>query len=90
MSSKKQRKALNIRGYWLAEITAPELLSGHAAGGLTNPRLARAKSYVYNRVKTGQLKPRIAKTFRFEDVVEAYQYMESNEQIGKIVLTVGE
>jgi NADPH:quinone reductase-like Zn-dependent oxidoreductase len=84
-------KALNIRGYWLAEITAPELLSGHAAGGLTNPeRLARAKNYVYNRVKTGQLKPKIAKTFRFEDVVKAYQYMESNEQIGKIVLTVRE
>jgi NADPH:quinone reductase-like Zn-dependent oxidoreductase len=85
------RKVLNIRGYWLAEITAPELLSGHAAGGLTNPeRLARAKNYVYNRVKTGQLKPKIAKTFHFEEVVEAYQYMESNEQIGKIVLTVGE
>jgi NADPH:quinone reductase-like Zn-dependent oxidoreductase len=85
------QKALSIRGYWLAEITAPELLSGHAAGGLTNPeRLARAKSYVYDRVKTGQLKPKIAKTFRFEDVVEAYHYMESNEQIGKIVLTVRE
>ena len=85
------QKALNIRGYWLAEITAPELLSGHAAGGLTNPeRLARAKSYVYERVNTLQLKPQIAKTFRFEDVVEAYEYMESNEQIGKIVLTVGE
>src|SRR5215470_3170156 len=83
------QKALNIRGYWLAEITAPELLNGHAAGGLTNPeRLARAKNYVYNRVKTGQLKPKIAKTFRFEDVVEAYQYMESNEQMGKIVVTV--
>ena len=85
------QKVLNIRGYWLAEITAPELLNGHAAGGLTNPeRLVRAKNYVYNRVKTGQLKPKIAKTFRFEDVVEAYQYMESNEQIGKIVLTLGE
>jgi NADPH:quinone reductase-like Zn-dependent oxidoreductase len=72
------QKALSIRGYWLAEI-------------VTHPqRLARAQSYVYDRVKTGQLKPKIAKTFRFEDVVEAYHYMESNEQIGKIVLTVGE
>ena len=57
----------------------------------TNPeRLARAKSYVYDRVQSGQFKPKIAKTFRFEEVVEAYHYMESNEQIGKIVLTVGE
>jgi NADPH:quinone reductase-like Zn-dependent oxidoreductase len=36
------------------------------------------------------VRPKIAKIFRFEDVVEAYQYMESNEQIGKIVLTVDE
>jgi NADPH:quinone reductase-like Zn-dependent oxidoreductase len=85
------QKALNIRGYWLAEITAPELLYGHATGGLTDrQRLARAKSYVYNRVKTGQLRPKIAKTFPFEDVVQAYQYLESNEQIGKIVLIVGQ
>jgi NADPH:quinone reductase-like Zn-dependent oxidoreductase len=54
-----------------------------------NPEtFARAKSYVYDRLKTRQFRPKIAKTFRFEDVVEAYQYMESNEQIGKIVLTV--
>ena len=74
------QKGLNIRGYWLAEITIT-----------TNPeRLARAKSYVYDRVQSGQFKPKIAKTFRFEEVVEAYHYMESNEQIGKIVLTVGQ
>src|SRR5499433_814553 len=74
------QKALSIRGYWLAEITIT-----------TNPeRLARAKSYVYDRVQSGQFKPKIAKTFRFEEVVEAYHYMESNAQIGKIVLTVGE
>ena len=37
----------------------------------------------------GHLTPKIAKIFAFEDVVEAYRYMESNEQIGKIVLTIG-
>ena len=72
------QKALRIRGYWLAEI-------------VTNPeRLARAQRYVYDRVKSEQFKPKIAKTFRFEEVVAAYHYMEANEQIGKIVLTVGE
>ncbi|MEI9998922.1 MAG: zinc-dependent alcohol dehydrogenase family protein [Verrucomicrobiota bacterium] len=70
------QKALTFRGYWLMEILiSPE-------------RFARAKSYVYSRVKSGQFKPKIAKTFRFEDVAEAYRYMESNQQIGKIVLTV--
>jgi NADPH:quinone reductase-like Zn-dependent oxidoreductase len=70
------QKALTIRGYWLMEIVShPD-------------RLARAKSYVFDKVKSGQFKPKIAMTFPFERVVEAYQYMESNEQIGKIVLTV--
>ena len=50
---------------------------------------ARAKKYVYDRIKGGHFRPRIAKTFRFEDVVKAYQYLESNQQIGKVVLTVG-
>ena len=33
--------------------------------------------------------PQIAKTFPFEEVAEAYQYMELNEQIRKILLTLG-
>jgi NADPH:quinone reductase-like Zn-dependent oxidoreductase len=70
-------KALNIRGYWLTET-------------VYNPEtFARAKKYVYDRIKGGHFRPRIAKTFRFEDVVEAYQCLESNQQIGKVVLTVG-
>ncbi len=44
---------------------------------------------VYDRIKGGHIRPRIAKTFRFEDVVEAYQCLESNQRIGKVVLTVG-
>jgi NADPH:quinone reductase-like Zn-dependent oxidoreductase len=58
---------------------------------LSHPdRLARARSYVFGKVKSGQFKPKIARTFPFEKVIEAYRYMESNEQIGKIVLTVSE
>src|SRR5262245_37262839 len=72
------QKALTVRGYWLAEIT------------MSDPeRFERAKSYVYERVNTGEFKPKVAKIFPFDAVVEAYRYMESNEQIGKIVLTVG-
>lgn len=70
-------KALNIRGYWLAEIVFdPE-------------KFIRAKKYVYDRIEDGHFQPKVAKTFRFEDVVAAYQYLESNQQIGKVVLTVG-
>ncbi len=69
-------KALTIRGYWLVEIMSdPE-------------RLARAKHYVFDKLIKKQFKPTIGKTFRFEQVVQAYQYLESNDQVGKIVLTV--
>jgi NADPH:quinone reductase-like Zn-dependent oxidoreductase len=72
------QKALNFRGYWLYEIlTSPE-------------KFARAKSYVYEMLENRQFMPKIAKTFRFEDVAKAYQYMDSSEQIGKIVLTASE
>jgi hypothetical protein len=40
----------------------------------TNPegeRLGRIRSYVFNRVESRQLKPKTAKTFPFDDVVEA-------------------
>ncbi len=69
-------KALTIRGYWLVEIVShPE-------------RLERAKNYVFEKLKKKQFKPKISKTFPFEQVVQAYQYMASNDQVGKIVLTV--
>jgi NADPH:quinone reductase-like Zn-dependent oxidoreductase len=67
---------LTIRGYTLMEITR-------------NPaRLLTAKKYVYDRLADGRFQPKIAKTFPFAQTVEAYQYLESNAQIGKIVITV--
>jgi len=39
-------------------------------------------------VYDGRLKPIIAKTFSLDQIVEAHRYLESNQQIGKIVVTV--
>ncbi len=47
----------------------------------------RMKSYVYDRLASGAFKPKIAKTFPFAQTVEAYKYLESNQQVGKIVIT---
>lgn len=69
-------KLLTIRGYVLFEITSDPA------------RLARGKEFVIAGLTSGKLKPVIAKTFRFEDIVAAHRYMESNQQIGKIVVTV--
>jgi NADPH2:quinone reductase len=46
------------------------------------------KKYIYDRLADGSFKPEIARTFPFDQTVEAYRYIESNEQIGKIVITL--
>jgi NADPH:quinone reductase len=69
-------KSLTIRGYVLFEITWDAL------------RLERAKKFIVGGLATGKLKPVIAKTFPLEQIVEAHRYLESNQQIGKIVVTV--
>jgi NADPH2:quinone reductase len=51
-------------------------------------RFERMKRYVYDRLADGSLKPRVDRVFRFEEVVDAYKYLESNQQIGKIVITL--
>jgi NADPH:quinone reductase-like Zn-dependent oxidoreductase len=57
---------------------------------VTNPaRYQRVKKFVFDRLAEGKLKPLIARTFALEQIVDAHRYMESNEQIGKIVVTVG-
>ena len=67
---------LTVRGYTLMEFTrVPE-------------KLAQAKKYVYERLVDGRFRPKIAKTFPFAEVVEAYRFLESNAQVGKIVITV--
>jgi NADPH:quinone reductase-like Zn-dependent oxidoreductase len=69
-------KDLTIRAYKLTQIT-------------TNPeRMERAKSWILEHLENGTLKPKIARVFAFDQVIEAHRYMESNEQVGKIVLSV--
>lgn len=51
-------------------------------------KLAHARSFVYDGLKSGKLKPVIDKIFAFDDIAEAHRYMESNTQVGKIVVTI--
>ena len=69
-------KSLTVRGYVLFEITGDP------------KRLERAKKFVVDGLSAGHLKPVIARTFPLEQIVEAHRYLESNQQIGKIVVTV--
>lgn len=69
-------KQLTIKGYMLFELV------GDPAA------FPVARQYVYDHLASGAFKPRIARTFPLAEIVEAHRYMESNEQIGKIVVTV--
>jgi len=69
-------KGLSIRGYTLFEI-------------VLNPEVrAAATKYVFDHIQSGALTPKIARTFPLSQIVEAHRSMESNEHIGKIVVTV--
>ncbi|OAF09778.1 NADPH:quinone reductase [Bradyrhizobium centrolobii] len=69
-------KSLILRGYLVHEI-------------LRDPaRLARAKAFILDGLSDGTLKPIIARTFPFEEIVEAHRFLESNTQFGKIVVTI--
>ena len=70
------RKGLTLRAYTLHEINRHT--AWHAEG----------KQFVFNGLENGTLTPIIAKTFPLEAVVDAHRYLESNEQIGKVVITV--
>ena len=52
------------------------------------PEWETMKKYIYDRLVDGRFKPEIARTFPFDQTVEAYKYLESNEQIGKVVITL--
>ena len=65
-----------MRGYMLSELTQ------------NAPAFQAAKKFIYDRLADGRFVPKIAKSFPFEQTVEAYRYLESNQQVGKIVIRV--
>lgn len=68
---------LTLRGYTLFEVTSDPA------------RLSRGVAFVERGLADGALAPIIARVFPLDQIVEAHRYLESNEQIGKIVVTVG-
>jgi NADPH:quinone reductase-like Zn-dependent oxidoreductase len=67
---------LTVRGYTLMEFT------------LDPSKLQTATAYVFDRLADGRFVPKITKAFPFAQTVEAYRYLESNQQMGKVVITV--
>lgn len=70
------KKSLTLRGYLMHEVTQ------------SPASLSRAKAFILERLASGEFCPVIARTFALDEIVAAYQYLESNEQFGKVVVTV--
>jgi NADPH:quinone reductase-like Zn-dependent oxidoreductase len=69
-------KGLSLRGWVASSIwNKPE-------------RFARNRNLILYGLAEGHLKPVIAKTFPLGEIVQAHRYLESNQQLGKIVVTV--
>ena len=69
-------KGLSVRGYTLLELKKDP------------KRLQEVKQYIFQHLENGTLHPKIAKTFKLDEIQEAYRYLESNQQVGKIVVTI--
>ena len=70
------KNGLSLRGFTLFEIVS------------VPKRMERAKKYIFDGLKSGTLWPVIDRIFPLEGIVDAHRYMESNQQNGKIVVTV--
>jgi NADPH:quinone reductase-like Zn-dependent oxidoreductase len=70
-------KCLTFKGYLYTEVTRNDDL------------LERAKGFINAGLESGVLVPLISRTFKFDQIQDATRFLESNEQIGKIVVTVG-
>ena len=69
-------KGLTVRGYTLFGIVQD------------SEKRARGISYIRDGLQSGTLKPVIDRTFPLDAIVDAHRYLESNQQKGKIVVTV--
>ncbi len=70
------KKGLIIRGYTMFLVTDDA------------ERYERCKKYILERLASGVFKPVIAKTFQLDDIAESHRYLESNQQVGKIIVEV--
>ena len=69
-------KGLSLRGWIASEIW-------------NHPhRFDKAKDLILRGLAGGQLKPVIAKTFPLDRIADAHTYLEANQQVGKVVVTV--
>lgn len=65
-------------------------LTGYTFGVLQDPpeRWEAMKTYIYGKLADGTFKPKIDRVFPLAQAADAYRYLESNAQVGKIVIAI--
>jgi NADPH:quinone reductase-like Zn-dependent oxidoreductase len=75
--------------HWPAALKGLSLRGWVASAIWNKPeKFTRVKEVILRGLASGDLKPVISRTFPLAQIVEAHRYLESNQQIGKIVVTV--
>ena len=69
-------KSLTLKGYLYSEIVSDPAT------------LARAKTFIFDGLASGALQPIIARTFTLDEIQDAHRFLEANQQVGKVVVTV--
>lgn len=69
-------KSLTLKGYLYTEIVANDAI------------LDRAKTFISAGLESGVLDPLISKIFTFDQIRDATHFLESNRQVGKVVVTI--
>jgi len=49
---------------------------------------AEVITYLTDRIRAGQFRPVVDRTYPLDDIVEAYRYVETEQKIGNVVITV--
>lgn len=74
----------------LAMIPKQTVIRGFNLFGVTTDaqRQKAAAAFIFGGIASGKLKPILDKVFRFDDIVAAHRYLETNQQFGKIIVEV--
>ena len=51
-------------------------------------RLATMRQFANEGISNGSLVPAIARIFPFDEIVEAHRFLESGNQVGRVVITI--
>jgi NADPH:quinone reductase-like Zn-dependent oxidoreductase len=74
--------------HWSAALKGLSLRGWVASQIWNHPqRFAHFRDLILRGLDSGRLHPVVAKTFGLDDIVEAHRYLESNQQVGKIIVT---